>query len=131
MQSARSLCPFVAILAVMSMLLSTQASHAATFYVATYGDDANAGTEELPFQTIQRGAWALSAGDTLIVRGGTYLETLFWVIPSGTSWSQPVTVQAAPGETVVLQATAPTDACCRYCGQQPIHHLRWLYSRCQ
>ena len=78
MQNARRLCPFVAILAVMSMLLSTQASHAATFYVATYGDDANAGTEELPFQTIQRGAWALSAGDTLIVRGGTYLESLYY-----------------------------------------------------
>jgi parallel beta-helix repeat protein len=109
MQSTRSLCPFVAILAVMSLLLSIQVSHAATFYVATYGDDANPGTVESPFQTIQRGAWALSAGDTLIVQGGTYLESLFY-ISSGTSWSQPVTVQAAPGETVVLQATAPTDA---------------------
>jgi Right handed beta helix region len=109
MQSARSLCLFVAILAAMSLLLGTQASHAATFYVATYGNDANAGTEALPFRTIQRGARALSAGDTLIVRGGTYPETLIWVIPSGTSWNQPVTVQAAPGETVVLQGTAPTD----------------------
>jgi parallel beta-helix repeat protein len=78
--------------------------------VATYGDNANPGTAALPFQTLQRGARALRAGDTLIVQGGTYPETLIWVIPSGTSWSQPVTVQAAPGETVVLQATAPTDA---------------------
>jgi parallel beta-helix repeat protein len=109
MQSARSLCSFVAILAVMSLLLGIQASHAATFYVATYGDDANAGTEGLPFQTIQRGARALRAGDTLIVKGGTYPETLLWAIPSGTSWSQPVTVQAAPGETVVLQPTVQVD----------------------
>jgi hypothetical protein len=116
MQSTRSLCPFVAILAVMSMLLSTQVSHAATFYVATYGNDANAGTEESPFQTIQRGAWALSTGDTLIVREGTYLESLYYV-PSGTSWSEPVTVQAAPGETVVLQATAPIDAVVGFDGQ--------------
>jgi parallel beta-helix repeat protein len=109
MQSARRLCLLIAILAVLSVVWRTQASHAATFYVATYGDNANPGTAELPFQTLQRGAQALSAGDTLIVQGGTYLETLGWVIPSGTSWSQPVTVQAAPGETVVLQATAPTD----------------------
>jgi parallel beta-helix repeat protein len=109
MQNARRLCLLIAILAVLSLVWRTQASHAATFYVATYGNDANAGTEELPFQTLQRGARVLRAGDTLIVRGGTYLESLFYV-PSGTSWSQPVTVQAAPGETVVLQAAAPTDA---------------------
>ena len=105
MQSVRSLCSFVAILAVVSPLLSIQASHAATFYVATSGNDVNPGTAELPFQTIQRGASVLSAGDTLIVRGGTYSESLFY-IPSGTSWSAPVTVQAASGETVVLQASS-------------------------
>jgi parallel beta-helix repeat protein len=110
MQNARRLCLLIAILAMLSLVWRTQASHAATFYVATYGDDANAGTEELPFQTLQRGARALRAGDTLIVKGGTYPETLLWVIPSGTSWSQPVTVQAAPGETVVLQVTAQADA---------------------
>jgi parallel beta-helix repeat protein len=110
MQSARRLCLLIAILAVLTVVWRTQASHAATFYVATSGDNANPGTAELPFQTLQRGAQALSAGDTLIVQGGTYLETLVWVIPSGTSWSQPVTVQVAPGETVVLQANVPTDA---------------------
>ena len=52
MQSARRLCLLIAILAVLSIVWRTEASHAATFYVATYGDDADAGTEELPFQTI-------------------------------------------------------------------------------
>jgi len=109
MQSARRLCLLIAILGVLSVVWETQASHAATFYVATSGDDANVGTEKSPFQTLQRGVRVLRAGDTLIVQGGTYPETLVWVIPSGTSWSQPVTVQAAPGETVILQSTAPTD----------------------
>lgn len=109
MQSVRRLCLLIAILAVLSMVWRTQASYAATFYVAIYGDDANPGTEALPFQTLQRGVRVLRAGDTLMVQGGTYQEVLIQVIPSGTSWSQPVTVQAAPGETVVLQATAPTD----------------------
>ena len=110
MQSARRLCLLIAILAVLSIVWRTEASHAATFYVATYGDDADTGTEELPFQTIKRGVWALRAGDTLIVQGGTYQEVLGWgLIPSGNSWSQPVTVQAAPGETVVLQPTEQAD----------------------
>jgi len=110
MRNATGLCLWMAILAVLGMGWRTQASHAATFYVATHGDDANTGTEDLPFQTIRRGARALRAGDTLIVQGGTYPETLMWVIPSGTSWSRPVTVQAAPGETVILRPTVRTDA---------------------
>jgi len=110
MQSARRLFLLIAILTVLSVVWGTQASHADTFYVATDGDDGNAGTQESPFQTIRRGAQALSAGDTLIVQGGTYSQgSDHIVIPSGASSSQPVTVQAASGETVVLQATERTD----------------------
>src|SRR5262245_35565739 len=110
MQSVRRLCLLSAILTVLSVVGGTQASHAGTFYVATDGDDTNAGTEGSPFQTIRRGAQALRAGDTLIVQGGTYSEgSDHIVIPSGASSSQPVTVQAASGETVVLQATERTD----------------------
>ena len=72
MQSVRKVCLLVAILAVLSVGWRTQASHAATFYVATDGDDANAGTEESPFETLERGARELKAGDTLIVKEGTY-----------------------------------------------------------
>ncbi len=109
MQSARRLCLLIAILAVLSVGWGTQASHADTFYVATYGDDANAGTEKSPFQTILKGVRTLTAGDTLTVKEGTYTDSLLDVIPSGTSQSQPVTVQAAPGETVVIQATTMTN----------------------
>jgi parallel beta-helix repeat protein len=49
---------------------------------------------------------ALHPGDTLYVRGGTYGEALLNDIPSGTSWSAPVTVAAYPGEAVTLQAPA-------------------------
>jgi hypothetical protein len=91
------------------MLLSPQASHAATFYVATSGDDANPCTQSRPCGTINGGIARMSGGDTLIVGGGTYDEYLAdygsTPIPSGTSWETATTIEAAPGETVWLKVT--------------------------
>jgi hypothetical protein len=110
MQSIRSLCPFVASLAVMSMLLSTQTSHAATFYVATYGDDTNPCTQSSPCGTIKGGIARMSGGDTLIVGGGEYDECLSDYgpspIPAGRSWDSATTIKAASGETVWLKVSA-------------------------
>lgn len=46
---------------------------AATYYVAPNGNDAGNGTIEQPFATIQRAQEAVEAGDTVYIRGGTYL----------------------------------------------------------
>src|SRR5262249_43579675 len=69
-----------------------------------------------PFRTLTKGVSILHPGDTLYVRVGTYAETLYCptgslapgyvCIPSGTSWSYPVTVAAYPGETVILNPYA-------------------------
>ena len=109
MKRSRGIRPFIYLLALMTMLLSAEASQAATFYTATTGNDTNPGTQALPFRTLLKGVRALTAGDTLIVKEGTYNEVLLNVIPSGTSWSQPVTVKAASGETVIIQAPAIAD----------------------
>jgi hypothetical protein len=88
-------------------VLSPRAATAATYYVATTGNDANGGTQAQPFRTIAKGLTVLRAGDTLYLRGGTYqegIDTLQNAIPSGTSWSNPVTIGAYPGETVTLNA---------------------------
>jgi hypothetical protein len=45
---------------------------AAEFYVATTGDDANAGTIDKPFATVQRAQQSANPGDTVFIRGGTY-----------------------------------------------------------
>jgi len=45
---------------------------AATYYVATGGSDSNPGTLEAPFRTLQQAANTASAGDTVVVRDGTY-----------------------------------------------------------
>jgi len=47
----------------------------ASVYVATNGDDANAGTIDAPFNTITKAVSVLAANDTIFVRGGTYVLT--------------------------------------------------------
>jgi parallel beta-helix repeat protein len=81
------------------------------YYVSPTGNDAvscvqaqNIGT---PKQTVNNAVGCLTPGATLLIRGGTYAEELpGGKIPSGTSWSAPVTLTAYPGETVILQPNA-------------------------
>jgi hypothetical protein len=87
--------------------ISGMTSQAATYYTATTGSDSNPGTIEKPFKTIVKGIHSMRAGDTLRIRGGTYPERLHHneriVFPSGTSWTNAVTIVAYPGETVILR----------------------------
>ena len=46
--------------------------HAATFFIATTGSDANPGTQESPFATVGRAQEAAAPGDTVFLRGGVY-----------------------------------------------------------
>ncbi len=56
-------------------------------------------TIDAPLHTIQKAMRVARPGDVIVVRGGTYAEALGWQIADGTS-SQPITLQAHPGETV-------------------------------
>ena len=71
-----------------------------TYYVATSGSDAADGSLSAPFRTIQQAAERAEPGDTVLVRGGTYRET---VTParSGTS-SARITYKPYPGERVTV-----------------------------
>src|SRR3954454_1673410 len=71
-----------------------------TYYVSTTGGDANPGTLAAPFKTIQRAANAASAGDTVIVRAGTYRETVR--VPRSGTAAAPITFQPYPNERVTI-----------------------------
>ena len=88
----------------LSLLLSFAGSaSAATYFVATSGNDANAGTETAPFRTITRSATVARAGDVVNVRGGVYHE-IVKISSKGTAAS-PIVFQSYPGETAVIDGT--------------------------
>ncbi len=70
-------------------------------YVASYGNDGNAGTANAPWLTIQKAANTLTAGQTVIVRSGTYAERAAETT-NGSSGS-PITYRActACGDVVI------------------------------
>jgi hypothetical protein len=55
------------------LAINFRPAFSATFYVAPAGNDAHSGTIQQPFLTIQRAQAAVAAGDTVYIRGGTYL----------------------------------------------------------
>lgn len=87
---------------VFIMTCISSISFAATYYVATTGNDGNAGTSSAPFKTIQKGLNTVQPGDTCTIRGGTYNEALV-LVQSGTS-SAPITIQNYTGETVTINS---------------------------
>jgi hypothetical protein len=72
-----------------------------TLYVAPGHSDTNPGTIEAPFGTIDHALSQLRAGDTLILRGGTYRERVQGSLPSATA-DNPTKVMAMPGEQPVV-----------------------------
>jgi Carbohydrate binding module (family 35)/Protein of unknown function (DUF1565) len=71
-------------------------------YVATNGNDGNAGTLAAPLLTIQRAVDLAQPGHTIYIRGGTYApSTNIQILKDGTS-SQPITMRNYNDERVIL-----------------------------
>ena len=85
-----------------SMLVPAQPLYAAgnNYYVAKNGSDGNTGTLVQPWLTLQHAADAMTAGDTVYVRGGTYNEQLVLDI-DGTDGNR-ITFINYPGETPII-----------------------------
>jgi Right handed beta helix region len=97
-------------IALLIGVLVGRSSFAATFYVATTGDDSNSCTEAQNPSTSKRniigargGLSCLGAGnaDILDVRAGNYNDRITSVV-SGTSFTNAATIRAHSGETVTL-----------------------------
>ena len=68
------------------------------YYVSTTGNNGNSGTSTSPFKTIQKAADIVKAGDTVIVRAGTYRERI--IMKSSGTASQRITFQGEPGAII-------------------------------
>jgi hypothetical protein len=75
-----------------------------TLYVSKTGNDANPGTKDAPFLTINKAAQIAVAGDTVLVDEGLYRET---VKPknSGTDEAHRITYKAKEGANVVIKGS--------------------------
>jgi len=79
------------------------------YFLATDGDDANSGSIDAPFGTLDHLMGALSAGDTGYVRGGTHYPTGFadGSAQQGTA-TAPIRLTAYDGEDVVFDFSGDT-----------------------
>lgn len=85
-------------------------------YVSPTGSDSNSGTITSPWLTISYGISQLQAGYTLFIRAGTYtgstntISSQLYTVPSGTSFTNAVTISAYPGETVTIKPPSGVSA---------------------
>jgi hypothetical protein len=78
-----------------------------TYYVAKNGSNGNPGTEGSPWLTIAYAASRLTAGDTVLVKGGTYNE--FVTISRSGSSGSPITYKAYPGQSPIIDGTGLSE----------------------
>lgn len=89
---------------VLSFFAGSVPVYAASYYVSPQGSDNNVGSESSPWNTMQKAVEALSAGDTLYVREGTY-ETIedAWRFQATGTEENPITVRNYPDEQAVFK----------------------------
>ncbi len=72
----------------------------ATYHVSTTGDDANPGNPEKPFRSISHAADMVKAGDTVVIKAGTYSETVR--LRATGDQGKPIIFRAERGTKVVM-----------------------------
>jgi hypothetical protein len=90
---------FLACLSLACFLTLTASAHAATYTIT-------------PSDSLITAASNLQPGDTLYLRQGTYNEGIDYAtmkIPSGTSWSNAITIAGYPGERVTISHLSIKD----------------------
>jgi parallel beta-helix repeat protein len=102
----------------LTLLTLPSLTAAATFHVATTGNDSNPCTAASPCRTASRGASVLSGGDTLMLHSGLY-EDGGLQLPDGSAGAH-TTIMANPGDTVTLR---PGGGDCVICLGDGQHHI--------
>lgn len=77
---------------------------AAIYYVSPAGDNSSSGTINEPWRTIQYAAYNAVAGDKVLVRGGTYNESVY-VENSGSATGGYIVFKSYPTETAIIDGT--------------------------
>jgi hypothetical protein len=118
---------FIFAMALILPHLPIKIASAATYYVATTGNNANscaaATSTASPKRTIAAGIACMSAGDTLRIRQGTYTEFITSVA-SGTSYANAPVIESYPGELATIRpGSGPNKANIIGLGSTSQHHV--------
>jgi hypothetical protein len=95
---------------VLSLVATTVT--AADFYVSPCGNDTNSGSLTRPFQTIQKAANVMAAGDTCLIRSGTYREAV--IFPRSGTAGKPITIKPYRRERVTVSGCEPVTGWIRH-----------------
>ncbi|RIK51325.1 hypothetical protein DCC61_03095 [Candidatus Microgenomates bacterium] len=88
---------------IVATLYFTLPVSATSYYVSQSGNDNNSGSEGQPWQNLSKAFSTARAGDTVIVRGGTYTAPRTgWRFTNSGLQNQPITITNYPGEQVIL-----------------------------
>lgn len=94
-------------LLVIGVSVPDVSAEGADYYVATTGNDSNAGTITAPWKTLQHAADTVPAGSTVYVRGGVYKQKLN-VTRSGSAAAGPIIFTNYGEEVAVIDGTGLT-----------------------
>ncbi|MCY7760899.1 right-handed parallel beta-helix repeat-containing protein [Bacillus spizizenii] len=86
-------------------------------YVSPHGSDQSEGTKEKPFRTLAHASDEAGPGTTVMIRGGTYHETL--VVKHSGADGKPITFRNYENEKVVISGESIADA--KY--ETPLIHI--------
>jgi len=88
---------------ISGLLLLTMSVHAATWYVATNGNDNNPGTLSSPFKNLTAAIEAANPGDVILLRGGNYISQEIRINKSD------LHIKSYPGEWAVITAVTNVE----------------------
>lgn len=85
---------------VTATITPTQIISTNAIFVSPAGNNANSGTIDSPYLTVQKAVSSAKAGDTIYLRAGTYSE--YVVIGTSGTPTSPITLTSYQGETVII-----------------------------
>jgi len=86
----------------LASLLVASCVNAATYYAATNGNDSADGSISTPWRTVKKAVETISAGDTVQLRSGSFVETTWPPTWTSGSAGNPKILMSYPGETAIL-----------------------------
>src|SRR5690606_22733284 len=98
----------------------------AVYYVASDGNDQNSGlSQEQAWRTVAHAAGRANAGDTIMIAGGTYTESIR-IRATGAS-GKPIIFKSIPGEQVIFDGNDRAINTAFYAANKQHIHFDGLY----